>query len=83
MAFDGDHIFGADLFGPAVHVLRDAGLEHDLGDAFAVAEIDKDDLTVVAPAVDPSHQESALAGVGGAQLSAGVRAAEVAKKVEL
>ena len=75
LTFDGDHIFRADLFSAFVHIFRHAGLEDDLGDAVAVAEIGEDDRTVVAAPVDPSHQDGALAGISGAKLSAGVCAA--------
>jgi acetyl-CoA carboxylase beta subunit len=64
-------------------IFGNAGLEDDLGDAVTVAEVGEDHRTVVAAAVDPSHEKGALAGVIGAKLSAGVRAAEVAEKIEL
>jgi hypothetical protein len=83
MAFDGDDIFGADLFSAAMDILGDAGLENDLGHALAVAEIDEDDGAMVAPPMDPSHQNRALAVITGAELSASVCAAKVAEKVEL
>ena len=37
----------------------------------------------VAAAMHPAHQQGALAGIGGAQFSAGVRAPKFAQKVEL
>jgi hypothetical protein len=45
-------------------------IEHDLADAGAVAEIEKDEVAVVAAAVDPAHEDDLLAGVGGAQVTA-------------
>ena len=66
VAFDGDDVFGADLFSALVDSLGDAGLEDDLGDAVAVAQIGEDHGAMVAAPMNPSHQEGALAGVGGA-----------------
>jgi hypothetical protein len=83
MAFDGDDVFGADLFRALMNVFCDAGLEDNLGNAFAVAEIHEDDGAMIAAAMDPSHEKSALAGVIGAELPASVCAAKVAEKVEL
>ena len=53
-------------------------VEHDLGDAGAVAEIEKDEVAVVAAAVDPAHQNHLLAGVGGAQVAAKMRPFKIA-----
>ena len=47
-------------------------VEHDLGDAAAVAQIDEDDVAEIAAAVDPSHEDSFLARVGEAQSPAHV-----------
>jgi len=48
-------------------------VEHDLGDAGAVAEVEKDEVAVIAAAVHPAHQNHLLAGVGGAQFAAKMR----------
>ena len=45
-------------------------VEDDLGDAGAVAQVEKDEVAVVAAAVDPAHEDYVLAGVGGAQVAA-------------
>jgi hypothetical protein len=50
-------------------------MEDELADAVAVAEVDEDHATEIAAAMNPSHQNDALADVGGAQLSARVGAA--------
>jgi hypothetical protein len=39
-----------------------------------VAQVEEDELTVVAAAMDPARQERADARVGGAQLAAGMAA---------
>ena len=70
-------------FGARVHGGIHVGVKHRLGDAFAVAQVDEDHPAEVAPAVHPTHEYDALAGVGCAQLGAGVSAPEVAQKVEL
>ena len=53
-------------------------VEHDLGDAGAVADVDKNEVAEVAAAVHPSHEDGFLAGVGGAQCAAHVGASQVA-----
>ena len=62
----------------AVHGGVDVLVEDDLGDAVAVAQVDEDHAAQIAAAMHPAHQKDGLAGVGGAQLAAGVRAAQVA-----
>jgi hypothetical protein len=44
-------------------------VDDDLGDAGAVAQIEEDEATVVAAAVDPAHEDDILARVLGAKLS--------------
>ena len=50
------------------------GMKNGLGDAFAVAEIDKDDAAVVAVGVDPAGQGDLAADFGFSQNSAGMGA---------
>jgi hypothetical protein len=57
------------------------GVEDDLGDAEAVAEVEEDEAAVVAAAVDPAHEGDGFAGVGRAELAAGVRALKSAEEV--
>jgi hypothetical protein len=59
------------------------GMEHRLGDAFAVAQVNKNDAAEIAPPVHPPHEQRALTRVGSAQLPAGVRSAKVAQKIQL
>jgi hypothetical protein len=40
----------------------------------AVAQVEEDQIAVIAAAVDPAHERNGLAGVGGAEFAAGVGA---------
>ena len=77
-ADDGDDELVAQLFGFVVDGGASLAAEDDLGDAGAVAQVDEDDLAEVAAAVDPSHEDGFLAGVGGAERPAHVSSSEVA-----
>ena len=78
LAHGGDNVLGADLFALQVAFGRQLLVEDDLGDAGAVAEVEEDEVAVVAAAVDPAHQNHLLAGVGGAQVAAQMRPFEIA-----
>ena len=41
--------------------------EDNLGQAFAIAEVDENDATVVAPGMDPAGEFDLLADIGGAE----------------
>jgi hypothetical protein len=43
--------------------------------------MNEDDAAEIAAAMHPAHEQRARAGVGGAELAAGVRALEVAEEV--
>ncbi len=73
---DGDDVLGARGFGLGVSFGADFLIEDDLGDAGAVAEVEEDEIAVVAAAIYPTHEGDGLAGVGAAEFSAGVRALE-------
>jgi len=75
-AGDGDDVLGTRGFGLGVCFGRHFFVEHDLRDAGAIAEVEEDEVAVVAAAVDPTHEGNGLAGVGGAEFAAGVRALE-------
>ena len=66
-AVDLDDVFIAQM----VRGLRDLGVllraEDDLGQAFAVAQIDEGDAAVIAPGMDPAGERDLLADVGGAE----------------
>jgi hypothetical protein len=53
-------------------------IEHDLGNARAVAEIEKNEVAVVAAPVNPAHQNHLLPGAGGAQVAAKMRSFKIA-----
>ena len=74
-----DHAAGHGEHALQAHVLgvgkeRMLGLEHDLGDAVMVAQIDEQQLPVITLAVHPAGQAHRLADMGGAQLAAVVGA---------
>ena len=73
---DGDDVLGTGGFGLGVGCGRDFFVEHDLRDAGAIAEVEEDEIAVVAAAIDPAHEGDGLAGVGAAEFAAGVRALE-------
>jgi hypothetical protein len=53
-------------------------VEDDLRDAGAVAQVEKDEVAVVAPPVDPAHQDHVLPRVLGAKLSTHLRPLQTA-----
>ena len=52
---------------------RTVGIGHDLRDPVMIAQIDEEQVTVVALAVNPSGQADSFADVGSAQFSAFMR----------
>ncbi len=77
-AHGGDDVLRADLFALGVAVGRQLLVEHNLGDAGAVAKVEKDEVAVVAAAINPAHQHHLLAGIGGAQVAAQMRPFKIA-----
>ena len=59
------------------------GLEDDLRDAAAIAQIDEDAAAVIAAGGHPAEEDGALAGVAGAQRAAVVGPFQVDQKLEL
>ena len=57
-------------------------VEHDLRDAGAVAHVEKNEVAVVAAAIDPAHEGNGGSGVGGAEVSAEVRVFEGTEEIE-
>ena len=52
---------------------RGVGLvDDDLGDPVAIAEVEEDQLPMVAPSMDPAGQTGIPPGIGGPQLAAGM-----------
>ena len=70
LADRGDNVLGAHLLALGVAVGGQLLVEHDLADAGAVAQVEEDEVAVVAAAVDPAHDDHLLTGVGGAQFAA-------------
>jgi len=65
-------------FGALVNGRIDVFVEDGLGEASSVAQVDENHGAMIAPPVDPSHQEDRLARVGGAQLAAAMSTAKLA-----
>ena len=72
LSADCNHKFRSQRFGLAVQFSVVFGVEDDLSDAFAVAQIDKNELPVIAPAIDPAHHHDLLSLVSGGQFAARV-----------
>ena len=73
-AGDLDHVLGTELLGRPGHILADFRVEDCLGDAGAVAQVDKYDAAVVADGVYPADEGGRLANVRSAQFAAGMSA---------
>ena len=68
VAFDGDDVLGARGVGLVVRG-ADLLVDDDLRDAGAVAQVEEDEVAVVAAAVDPAHQNHVLPRVFRAKLA--------------
>ena len=77
-AFDRYDVFETEQFGLLVDVGVGVHAEDHLRHALAVTQVNEDHAAQIAAAVDPAHQQDALAGVGQAQRSAVMCAAEFA-----
>ena len=82
LAFDGDDVFAADVFGFAVRFGLRLFVEDDLNDAGAIANVEEEEIAEVATARDPAHDDGVFIGVGGAEIAAVVCAGEVAEEIE-
>ena len=72
-AFYGDDVLVAGGFGLGVGCGADLFVEDDLGDAAAVADVEEDEVAVVAAAVDPAHEDYVLASLLCAEIATHVR----------
>ncbi len=63
-----EHVLRARLLGERVRLGDARRVEHELDHAAAVAEVDEDEIAVVAPARDPAGETHLATDVGGAQL---------------
>ena len=71
VAADGDHELGAQRLGDGVRLRRHGRVEHQLDDAAAVAQVDEDELAVVAAAGDPAGEPHRRADVARLRSSPG------------
>ena len=78
LAHRGDHVLRPHLLALRVPFGNQVVIQHHLRNAGAVAQIQKDQVAVVAAPVHPAHQHHLLARVGGAQLAAHVRPFKIA-----
>ena len=62
------------MLGLGVAFGREVLVQDNLRYAGAVAQVEKDEVAVIAAAVDPAHQHHVLAGIAGAKLATGVGA---------
>ncbi len=74
----GHDVLRADCLALQVPIGSELFVEHHLGDARAVAHVEKDEVAVVAAAVDPAHQDNRLPGMRRAQFTAKVGAFKTA-----
>ena len=72
-AFHGSHVLGAQLLGAGVRLRMLLLVKDDLRDAGAVAQINEEQVSQVAAAVHPTHQDDVAVGIAGAQVAAVVR----------
>jgi hypothetical protein len=70
--------YSGPAFRPCVQSAPASACENQLRHAVAIAQVNEESPAQVAAAMDPAHQQGALAGIGGAQFAAGMRAAKVA-----
>ena len=78
LADGGDDVLGAGLLGLRVCGGALVLVENDLREAVAVAEVEKDEVAVIASAVDPAEKHDGFTGVGCSQFSTGVGALQCA-----
>ncbi len=71
-AGDGNHVLIAQSSGLFVEGGIALGIDDNLSDAAAVAQIDEKQVAMVAAAIDPAHQHSLFARVGSAESTAHV-----------
>jgi len=72
-AGDGENTFVTEV-GGGVEELGLIWVKDDLGDAVMIAEINEDDAAVIAAVMDPAGETDGLAGVSGAEFTAGMSA---------
>ena len=78
-ALDGNDIFQAQDNGALVGLRGNVGRKDNLGQAHAVAQVNKDEAAVVAAELDPAHKADVLVHILGCQLAAAGSTLPVAK----
>jgi hypothetical protein len=63
-------VLAAECAGGREQVAARVGVEDDLGQPVAVAEIDKDESAVIAPSVNPTAERDVTPGMIAAQIAA-------------
>ena len=82
LAGGGDDELGTGGFALGVGFRGTFFIEHDLDEPGAVADVEEDEVAVVAAAVDPTHDDDGVFRVRAVDFSAHVRALEGAEEVE-
>src|SRR5208337_2117762 len=65
-----------------VHLRAGVGGDDHLGDAAAVAQVEKNEIAEIAALVHPSHERNFGTGVGGAQFATHMSTFQVTEKIE-
>ena len=82
LAHGGNDVLRPDHFALGVARRDQFPVQHNLADAGAVAQIEKDQVAVIAAAVDPAHEDHGLPSVRGAKIAARMRPFEIALKIK-
>ena len=69
-SLDGQHELVAHVNGGRVRLGCGLGVDDDLGDAVAIAQVDEDQLAHVAPAIDPARERDLAPSMLGARVTA-------------
>jgi len=82
LAFERDNKLRAQQLRSGMYLGGSVFMEDGLRHTLAVAQMDKDDASEVAAAMHPAHDKRALARIRSSQPTAGMRPAQVAKKIK-
>ena len=77
LAYRGHNVLRPHLFALGVAVRRQFLVQYNLADAAAVAQIEKDQVAVIAPPVDPAHEYDSLSSLRDAKIAAVMRPFEI------
>ncbi len=76
MTYRGHHVLRPHLFALQMAVRGQLFIQHNLANPGAVAQVEKDQIAVIAPPVHPAHHNHLLSCVCGAQFAAKMRSFE-------